>query len=128
MAYFAKIVNGEVENIVVAEQDWIDKQPGTWIEYKYNMDSGKVVNDDGTEASDQTGALRANTPCPGWKYDSTNDVFVEPQPYASWTLNNTTYRYDPPIARPDNDQAWWDEDVYQADTGNPKTKGWIIPE
>ena len=24
---------------------------------------------------------------------------------------------------------YWDEDVYQADTGNPKTKGWVeIPE
>ena len=38
----------------------------------------------------------------GMKYDSTNDVFYPQSPYPSWTLNTSTWEWDPPVAFPDD--------------------------
>ena len=38
----------------------------------------------------------------GMKYDSTNDVFYEQQPYPSWGLNTSTWAWDAPVALPDD--------------------------
>jgi hypothetical protein len=38
----------------------------------------------------------------GMKYDSTNDVFYEQQPYPSWVLNTSTWVWDAPVALPDD--------------------------
>ena len=38
----------------------------------------------------------------GMKYDSTNDVFYEQQPYTSWGLNTSTWAWDAPVALPDD--------------------------
>ena len=38
----------------------------------------------------------------GMKYDSTNDVFYEQQPYTSWGLNTSTWEWDAPVALPDD--------------------------
>lgn len=79
----------------------------------YDVDSkGNFTN----QSSDQSKAYRKNFPGIGWIYDSGKDAFVEPQPFASWTLNNTTCLYNPPVAFPSvtekNDKAYviqWDE-------------------
>jgi|TARA_E500000305_G_C4023103_1_gene240100 hypothetical protein len=64
---------------------------------KYDVDSdGNFTN----PSSDQSKAYRKNFPGIGWIYDSGKDAFVEPQPFSSWTLNNTTCLYDPPVAFP----------------------------
>jgi|TARA_R110000803_G_scaffold110558_1_gene178979 hypothetical protein len=44
----------------------------------------------------------------GMKYDSTNDVFYVPQPYASWTLNTSTWEWEPPVALP-SDKGYNDD-------------------
>ena len=38
----------------------------------------------------------------GMKYDSTNDVFYDQQPYPSWVLNTSTWVWEPPVALPDD--------------------------
>jgi len=44
----------------------------------------------------------------GWEYDGTG--FIPPQPFPSWQLVH--YRWQPPVAMPDDDQAYyWDEDT-----------------
>jgi len=79
----------------------------------YNVDSDGNRTD---QASDQSKAYRKNFPGIGWTYDSGRDAFIEPKPYSSWTLNNTTCLYDPPVAYPSvttkNDKPYvlqWDE-------------------
>ena len=65
----------------------------------------------------------------GMLYDSTLNAFIAPRPVdadgdscASWTLNNSTGMYVPPIAEPDDGKVYkWDESVYQADN----TQGWV---
>lgn len=44
----------------------------------------------------------------GYTYDAVNDVFIAPQPYPSWTLDND-FNWQAPTAKPDG--LWfWDED------------------
>ena len=44
----------------------------------------------------------------GYSYDAVNDVFITPQPYASWSLDEN-FDWQPPIPAP-NIYAIWDEE------------------
>ena len=47
----------------------------------------------------------------GWRYDSVTDVFISPQPYASWTLD-ASFNWHPPTPMPAEGGPWvWDEDT-----------------
>ena len=87
MAHFAKVLDGIVQRVIVAEQDYIDQlvetQPGEWIQTSYNTRGG-VHSGGGTP-------LRKNFAGIGYHYDAAADAFYEPQPYPSWTLNTTSY-------------------------------------
>jgi len=94
MAHFAKIESGVVTEVIVAEQAHIDTLSGTWVQTSYN------------------GSIRKNFAGKGYTYDSTKDAFIAPKPYASWTLNNTTCKWESPVAFPtDGKQYEWDEDT-----------------
>ena len=55
--------------------------------------------------------FRGNYAGIGMVYDEGRDVFLYPQPYPSWVLNEDTCLWDPPVAMPDDDQDYlWDED------------------
>ena len=120
MSHFAKIENNIVTTVIVAEQDFIDTQDGTWVQTSYNTYGNVHYGQDGEP--DGGIALRGNYAGLGYKYDATNDVFYTPKPFASWTLADT-WLWVAPIVYPDDDKSYtWDEDVYQADN----TKGWIF--
>ena len=123
MSYYAKVLDGKVLQVIVADADamktFVDETPGTWIESSRRTRGGILYNADGTEASDQSGALRKNSASIGGNYDVWDDAFYNVQPYPSWTLNKTTYLWEPPITDPGGD-TYWDEDAYQED----KMKGW----
>tara|TARA_R110001606_G_C14991174_1_gene605785 strand:- start:74 stop:442 length:369 start_codon:yes stop_codon:yes gene_type:complete len=120
MAHFAKIENNLVTNVIVAEQDFIDTQDGTWIQTSYNTRGNVHYGQDGEP--DGGVALRGNYAGIGYTYDTDNDVFYEPKPFESWTLDTDIWQWISPIAYPDDGNMYsWDEDVYQADN----TKGWI---
>jgi hypothetical protein len=74
--------------------------------------------------------FRKNYAEKGWRYDPTLDAFCEPvQPYPSWTFSTTTCTYQPPIPKPEitiSHGYVWDEDLYQSDTSDPKTLGWVV--
>jgi hypothetical protein len=44
----------------------------------------------------------------GYQYDVANDVFISPQPYPSWSLDEN-YDWQPPVARPEGITWRWDE-------------------
>ena len=47
----------------------------------------------------------------GDTYDETNDVFLKPQPYSSWTLDGE-FDWQPPTAMPDDGKYYkWNEDT-----------------
>jgi len=110
MSHFAKIENDLVIEVIVAEQDFVDNLDGEWIQTSYNTRNGQHLNG-GTP-------LRGNFAGIGYTYDRTNDVFYPQQPYPSWTLNATTWEWEPPVAVPDDAglsdnmrQYLWDEDA-----------------
>ena len=62
------------------------------------------------ESEDQSKSFRKNFAGVGYKYDQTRDAFIEPKPYNSWTLNETTCLWDPPVVKPNDGQNYtWNE-------------------
>lgn len=102
MSHFAKINNGIVAEVIVAEQEYIDSLDGTWIQTSYNTRGNQHP---------EIKPLRGNFAGIGYIYDSTNDVFYATQPYPSWILNNTTWLWEAPIAYPTDGKIYkWNED------------------
>ena len=121
MSHYAKIVDGKVVDVIVAEQNVIQTRSGTWVQTSYNTKGNVHYGEDGKE--DGVTPLRGNYAGIGYVYDSTNDVFYEPQPFPSWTLGTNTWLWNSPIPHPDDGNYYnWDEDLYQSDN----TKGWVL--
>ena len=128
MARYAKVNDsGIVETVIVAEAEFfdtfVDASPGKWIQTSYNTRGGVHYEpDSNTPSSDQSKALRKNHAGIGYTYDETKDAFIPPQQFSSWTLNNTTCLWEPPISKPSDGKTYrWDESLYQSDN----TKGWV---
>jgi hypothetical protein len=115
MGHFAKVNNGIVEQVIVAEQaffdTFVDTSPGTWIQTSYNT-RGNVyyIPNTDTPDPDQSKALRANYAGIGYTYDAVNDVFYPPQPYPSWTIGAPTWEWQAPVPYPTDGKTYtWDE-------------------
>ena len=115
MAHFAKVRDGLVVDVIVAEPEFFetfrDTSPGTWIQTSYNTRGGVHYNPEtGEPSEDQTKALRKNYAGIGYSYDHIKDAFIPPKIYVSWLLNETTCLWEPPIARPsDGNKYQWNE-------------------
>ena len=115
MAHFAKVNNGIVEQVIVADPEFFDtfvnSSPGQWIQTSYNTRGGVHYNPDtGEPSADQSKALRKNYAGIGYSYDATRDAFIPPKPYASWLLNDDTCLWDAPFAMPtDGGRYTWNE-------------------
>lgn len=112
MSHFAKVVDGKVTQVIVAEleffQTFVDSSPGEWIQTSYNTHGG-VHATGGTP-------LRKNYAGIGFTYDRTKDAFIPPQPFASWVLDDNTCLWNAPVAMPTDGKAYsWDE----------ATKAWV---
>jgi hypothetical protein len=107
MAHFAEIdATGVVLRVLVVPdeqehrgQDYLANDltlGGTWIQCSYN------------------GRIRKQYPGPGFTYDVNADVFIAPQPYPSWLLDEN-YDWQPPVLQPEwTDEhlsIFWDEDT-----------------
>ena len=112
MSHFAKVEGGIVTNVIVAEQDFVDTQEGTWVQTSYNTRGGKHYAPD-SDIEDGITPLRKNYATIGATYDATRDAFILPQPsYSSWILNETTCQWEAPVAYPDDGKYYdWDEDT-----------------
>ena len=60
------------------------------------------------------GNMRKNHAGVGYTYDEVRDAFIPPQPYPSWTLNETTCIWSASVAYPDDGKPYtWDEENTQ---------------
>lgn len=115
MGHYAKVLDGNVVNVIVAEAEFfdnfVDSSPGVWIQTSYNTRGGVYYTpNSNTQDPDQTKALRKNFAGVGYAYDAAKDAFVPPKPYASWTLNETTCLWEAPVSIPDPEKLYnWDE-------------------
>ena len=108
MAHFAKVRDGIVEQVIVAEPEFfdtfVDSSPGEWIQTSYNTHGG-VHTLGGTP-------LRKNFAGIGYTYDRTRDAFIPPKPFASWVLNEDTCLWDAPVPMPTDGKMYqWDENI-----------------
>ena len=108
MAHYAKVVDGIVTKVIVAEADFfntfVDDLAGEWIQTSYNTHGGEHTLG-GTP-------LRKNFAGIGFTYDREKDAFIPPQPFASWTLNETTCLWEAPVTYPDDGKMYiWNESI-----------------
>lgn len=84
MAHFAKVVDGIVEQVIVADtQEWCETNlGGTWVQTSYNT-SGGVHALGGTP-------LRKNYAGIGYTYDAERDAFYAPKCHDVATLDEAT--------------------------------------
>ena len=79
MAHYAKVVDGKVTQVIVAEADFfdtfVDSSPGAWIQTSYNTHGNQHP---------EGRPLRGNYAGIGYTYDSTRDAFIPPKPFPSW--------------------------------------------
>lgn len=103
MSHFAKVENGKVVQVIVAEQDVIDSGifGHGWVQTSYNTHGGQHP---------EGRPLRANYAGIGYTYDETNDVFYAPQPYPSWTISAPEWVWQAPTPMPTDGKFYaWDE-------------------
>ena len=116
MAHFAKLGIGNIvervevvsDDIATTEQAGVEflqnlyKDRAVWKQTSYNTIGGQHLTG-GTP-------FRKNYPGQGFKYDQTRDAFIPPQPFNSWTLNETTCLWEAPVVKPDDGQQYtWNE-------------------
>ena len=130
MAHFAKLGIGNIiervevvsNDIATTEQAGVDflnnlyKSRDVWKQTSYNTKGGIHLSG-GTP-------FRKNFACIGYTYDQTRNAFIPPKPYNSWTLNETTCLWDPPVARPELTQEQIDNNNYY--TWNETNQTWDL--
>jgi hypothetical protein len=101
MAHFAEIDNNNIVVRVLVVDNSIENRGadflandlglgGTWIQTSYNNN------------------IRKQYAGIGYTYDAINDVFITPQPYQSWSLDEN-FDWQPPTPRPNEGNWYWDE-------------------
>jgi hypothetical protein len=101
MAHFAEIdQNNTVLRVTVVHDSleangaqWChDTLGGTWVQTSYN------------------GRIRKNYAGVGYTYDPARDAFIPPNPgFPSWTLDEATCQWVPPVPMPTDGMYVWDE-------------------
>ena len=88
MSHFAKVCDGKVVQVIVAEQEFfdtfVDSSPGQWIQTSYNTIAGQHP---------ESRPLRKNYAGVGFTYDAVRDAFMPPQPDSTWTLDEETCQW-----------------------------------
>jgi len=111
MAHFAKVVDGIVEQVIVADtKEWCEANlGGEWVQTSYNTHGNQHP---------EGRPLHKNYAGIGYSWDG--EGFAPPQPYPSWSLDLYSYLWQAPVAKPeDGKQYTWDE----------ATTSWIeVPE
>jgi len=128
MANYAKVKNGVVTQVIVAEAEFfdtfVDIEPGEWVQTSYNTRGGVHYNPETGEVDDGI-PFRKNFAGIGYTYDADRDAFIPPKPHNSWVLNEESCLWESPIMYPTDGSIYtWDEQAYQADN----TTGWVLVE
>jgi len=112
MAHFAQLneENLVTQVIVVANQDTADKDgvenEAIGIEFCTNLLGGRWVQ------TSYNAKIRKNYAGIGYKYDADLDAFIPPQPFASWTLDESTAQWKAPVDYPtDGKRYTWNEET-----------------
>lgn len=115
MSHFARVVDGIVQTVIVAEQDYIDTLPDAnlYIQTSYNTRGGVHYDPaTGEPSADQSKALRMNYAQVGGQYSALRDAFIPLKPYPSWVFVEETCTWTAPVPMPPWDgvnKYFWEE-------------------
>ena len=135
MAHYAFIKDNIVTEVITGKDETETAPDGfaDWEEYyltkRPGQDACKRTSYNTIENEHTLGGtpFRGNYAGKNYTYDSSNDVFYEPQPYASWSLDSN-WIWQPPLEMPSDaspEKVYiWDEEAYQADNST----GWVLAE
>ncbi|MEI7507833.1 MAG: hypothetical protein WCJ62_00035 [Flavobacterium sp.] len=121
MAHFAKLdENNLVIDVNVVSNETLNSQPfpdsepiGIMFLTEW---SGGHTNWKQTSYNNN---FRKNYASISYTYDAALDAFIPPQPFLSWTLNEQTCQWDPPIQYPDDNKYYqWNEEMQTWDLVN----------
>ena len=120
MAHFAELDENNIvlRVIVVSDDDAVNGEvfcntllDGNWKQTSYNTRGGVHYEPD-TQTPDSGVAFRKNYAGIGYMFDEERDAFMRAQPYPSWTLDENTCYWEPPVPKPPFDPEGyyeWDE-------------------
>ena len=118
MAHYAYLdENSIVTGVTVGKDE--DEGGIDWEEYyeakrtSYNTKGGVHYDPQTNEpSSDQSKAYRKNYAGIGYFYNEARDAFVPPKKFESWTLNEESCLWEPPIPMPETGGPWeWNEEL-----------------
>ena len=132
MAHYAKVLDGKVISVIVADAEYmasfVDTSPGKWLQTSYNTRHNKqhkFTRDGSLKESDTEDGgtpLRGNYAGIGMTYDEDNDIFISKKPYDSWTLNVAEARWVSPAG--DAPALSAEEQATHHYEWNESTKSW----
>jgi hypothetical protein len=111
MAHFAELdaTNTVLRVIVVNNSDCLNakgqEDEAVGVAFCQNLLGGRWVQ------TSYNGSSRGRFAGIGYTYDAVRDVFLTPQPYPSWTLDEATTEWTAPVPRPTEGLWVWDEET-----------------
>jgi len=78
-----------------------------WEQFYENQSWHSGLTCKRTSYNAETNGYRKQYAGIGYIYDADADVFVAPQPYPSWTLDEN-YDWQPPTSKPEGNYAWFE--------------------
>jgi hypothetical protein len=108
MAHFVKLDNNNIViGGVVVNNNAIDadNEEASGIAFLNNL----YRLQENWKRTSYNGSIRKQYCGVGFYYDAVNDVFIAPQPYPSWSLDEN-FDWQPPTPRPEEGLWYWDED------------------
>lgn len=110
MAHFAELSSDNiVMRVVVVHNDDCKDDRGNESEQK-GIDFCKSLFEGNWIQTSYNSTLRKNFAGIGFTYDAQRDAFIPPQTFASWTLNESTCQWEPPIPYPNDGKRYqWNE-------------------
>jgi hypothetical protein len=120
MAHFAKLDhNNRVIHVSVVRNEDILNASEVEDESVGIQFLTKIHNYDKWKQTSYNATFRKNYAGLGFIYDEERDAFIPPKPYESWSLNEETCRWEPPVPHPEDKKLYlWDEE----------TQNWISDE
>jgi len=116
MAHYAFLDENNIVTEVITGKDETELIEGLDSETWYGNFRGQVCkrtsyNTDGGVHKNNETPFRKNYAGIGYTYDTERDAFIEVKPAESWTLNETTCKWEPPVAKPINGIWNWVEET-----------------